>query len=200
MTEICPIDHEENQAKRISARLGLDFYINRFDHVIEFSDHKSESRPATDPELQMWMKLVPHDWLETVKSNGTLDAVPDELVGTFSYYEGLVYLNPYDLSILMSIRRFVPCTAWNELIGGKFGTFYYGDGKSASIYVSRIIPKGYILKSSFIIEDLRWHMQPGIRQMKPEIPKKNWLEMSVRLDSLICCHGIKADLVSIESL
>ena len=54
-----PLNVGEDRVKRIANRLGLHFHIDQFDHLTEHRGWKSETRPATDPELQMWNAMLP---------------------------------------------------------------------------------------------------------------------------------------------
>jgi hypothetical protein len=79
--EIEPFGREEDQFKRAAARRQLHFHIDQFGYLTEHAGCESESRVASDAELQMWHNMCPElpvpCWPRP--EIPTLDATPKEL-------------------------------------------------------------------------------------------------------------------------
>jgi len=184
--EIEPFGRDEDQLRRVSARHGLHFHINQFGYLTEHAGWKSETRPATDSELQMWQALMPDMPLwrpghEDIPDIPVLDATEGELdyalIG-----EDPFTLNAADVAVLRRMEGFTPCNDRESLQRGLIG-HYRGRGpfEPAPIYVSRVIPKGYYYRG--IIE--AWRPPEGERVLEPEMDPQLWATIALELRSLI---------------
>jgi hypothetical protein len=150
---------DNDQARRAAAREGLFFHIDKWNDIIEHRGCDSEKRPATEPELQMWRKLV-----GTIEPGRALDADVREFVSSFTG-GGPYYICADDFAVLRRDPAFDPEMAREKLLSGFFGTY-----KKASIYISRSIPKGYYLDPGRVVPELNWHPSvAATRELAPEL-------------------------------
>lgn len=123
----------------MAARHHLHFHIDQFGYLTEHAGWKSETREATDAELQMWLALCPEfppgKWppYEVPALDATQKELADCLVGSGPYT-----LNAQDAILLRTAPGFRPCLVRELLQEGILGYF-----EGATIHVSRAIPKGY---------------------------------------------------------
>lgn len=186
MKEVEPINRDEDQLRRVAARYGLHFHINQFGYLTEHRGWKSETRPATDSELQMWQAMVPEVpyWRP---GDGDVPDIPvlDATEGELAYNllgEDPFTLNAADLATLRRMEGFTPCNDRANLQRGLVGHYQArGPWGPAPIYVSRAIPKGYFYSGA--IE--RWQPSEGERVLEPEMDPQLWATVTLELRSLI---------------
>jgi hypothetical protein len=124
------IGYREENLRRIARRLGLCFHIDCWLYgtnkllghgmLTEHAGHKSETREATEPELQMWLQLIPDDF-----NPEELPANHKELEDSFQYRKG-----PFTIST----------TDFHTALQPNFDLF---DLEDKPIYVSKHIPVGF---------------------------------------------------------
>lgn len=141
-----PYNHNDIQSERVARRLGLTFHITLDGDTVEHRGYQSLVREATDPELAMWAKLVPPQWVPKGRCCYLGDAVPadraemDEIERAL-VVPGPITMNPLDFAMLRKRGRdhMDFCTDESLLRRGFQGTW-----KSESlVWVSRSIPVGY---------------------------------------------------------
>jgi hypothetical protein len=161
-----PSNHNEMQAMRIAARNGLHFHIDRNNYLTEHAGWKSETRPATEAEQSMWAALCPPEWcnIPWYDEVPSLDAIPDELVGSLYCKKGPVYLNAADIAVLRRIDGFEVCTMRELLLDRMIGTF-----EEEPIYAVREVPKGYVYLPQKKVGCLHWRPNPKVREIRPSL-------------------------------
>lgn len=140
-----PYNHNDIQSERVARRLGLTFHITLDGDTVEHRGYQSLARRATDPELAMWAKLVPPEWVP--KERGYLgDPVPAERAQMDEIERALVVpgpitMNPMDFAMLRKNGRdhMDFCTDECLLRRGFQGTWK----DESPVWVSRSIPVGY---------------------------------------------------------
>ena len=158
-----PFNHNDVQSERIARRLGFHFHITLWGDTVEHTGWKSESRKATAPEVAMWARLVPAEWVPKEGYRGesvlALVAREDEMLVALRDI-GPITMSAQDFTVLRSDGRFTPCND-RELLGrGCFGTW---EGESP-VWVSRSIPVGYYWRG--VYETVRPTRENGV----PSIP------------------------------
>lgn len=162
-TEIEVLDRDGDQLRRVANRHGLHFHIDQFGYLTTHAGHKSETREATDAELQMWRALVPGltEWLPG-KAPGevpVLDITPSELEDAI--WKGAYSLNVVDAAALRRFKEYTNRSEQERLQQEKLRQGLIGHYREAIIYVSPIIPKGYYYQG--IVESLTAnHPGPGL--------------------------------------
>jgi len=159
-----PWDSHTVRAKRIAARCHLAFHIEmspnphvRIGWLTEHAGWKSETREATEPELDMWQAM------ETAAGDLTR-ATLQELQNTLSYREGICYLNAIDLVTLRHDPEFTPELRREELQDGHVGNY-----NKLRVYLSREIPPGWAYLPDERDEQLHWKPPSGEKQVRPPI-------------------------------
>ena len=143
-----PFNHDDRQSERLARRLGFSFYINLWGDLIELPVWDHPARKATAPEVAMWAKLVPAEWVPKEGYTGgsvpSLVAREDEMLAALRV-PGPITMSAQDFAVLRSDGRFTPCND-RELLGrGCFGTW----AGESSVWVSRAIPVGYYWHGAF---------------------------------------------------
>ncbi len=140
-----PYNHNNVQSERVARRLGFAFHITLDGEIMEHQGWRSEYRRATDPELAMWAKLAPPQWVPN--EQGYLgDLVPaeraqmDEIEYALAV-PGPITMNPMDYAMLRKRGRDQMdfCTDVSLLRRGFQGTWK----DESPVWVSRAIPVGY---------------------------------------------------------
>ncbi len=181
-----PIQYKQDQSKRIAARFGLHFHIDEFGYLTEHAGWKSETRRATDEELQMWELLVP-GW----RSVKVLDVTPDELMSTLWWRTGPVYLNPLDIEPLLYIKGFEAELDREELKDGRFGKL-----ENAILYVVREVPHGYFYWNGRRVEPWHWQPPEGERTLRPELDADVQFKLQMGLEPLMIYDDVQATMKS----
>jgi hypothetical protein len=183
--EIEPINRDTDQLFRVAARHNLTFHINQFGYLVEHRGYKSEERPATDYELDMWYALVPElrPWKPGDESWDVpvLDATKGELDYALIGPDPFTF-NAADVAVMRHMVGFTPCNDRASLQRGLVG-HYQGRGpfEPAPIYVSRAIPKGYFYQGT--IE--RWQPPESERVLEPEMDPQLQATIMLELHALI---------------
>jgi hypothetical protein len=147
-----PFNHDDRQSERLAKRLGFSFYINLWGDLIELPVWDHAARKATAPELAMWAKLVPAEWVP--KEGYTGGSVPvlratDEEVLAALVAPGPITVNPEEAARIRAVgygrNCFFPCLDRELLDRGRFGTW----NDVSPVWVSRAIPVGYYWHGAF---------------------------------------------------
>lgn len=175
MKEIEPFNRDEDQLRRVAARHGLCFHINQFSYLTEHRGWKSETRQATDEEVQMWVTIFPgmpiwRPGHEDIPAVPVLDATEGELAYNL-LGDGPFTLNVADFAVLRHMEGFAPCNDRESLQRGLIGHY-----QGPPIYVSRAIPKGYFYQGA--IE--AWRPPEGERVLEPEMDPQLWATIQLR--------------------
>ena len=158
-----PFNHNDRQSERIARRLGFSFHITLWGDTVEHTGCQSEPRKATYPEMVMWARLVPAEWVPKEGYRGESVLAPvareDEMLKALRHI-GPITMSAQDFAVLRSVGRFTPCND-RELLGrGCFGTW----GDESPVWVSRSIPVGYYWRG--VYETVRPTRENGV----PNIP------------------------------
>ena len=171
------LGQDTDQLRRVANRHELHFHIDQFGYLTEHAGWKSETREATEPELQMWEILVgltKRRLDDPIRETPVLDAIPAEL-------EDVLWKGPYtlcavDFVVLRGLEGFEPCNEREKLLRGLVGHYREAEYRDADIYVSRVIPKGYFYQG--IIE--RFQPPEGERVVDPGLSAT--IEMTIGVE------------------
>lgn len=196
------IGYREENLRRVARRLGLHFHIDCWLYgtnkllghgmLTEHAGHKSETREATDAELQMWLRMIPDGF-----NPEELPATPKEVEDSFRYRKGPFTINATDFQAFRGLRdNFDPCVERVKMLTGLFGWFsmskpkdplfqiaYRGedDPDARPVYVSRQIPVGFFYEGHH--PELHYIPVPGApRQLAPEIPAELIAKVGMSLE------------------
>jgi hypothetical protein len=130
--------------------MGLHFHIDQYGQLTPHAGHKSVTREATDPELQMWHAMIPEapHWRpgDGVPPDVPVwDAVPKELEDAL--WKGVYTLHPDDAEVLRRVEGFTPIEGMGALVG---------EYREAKIRVSSFLPKGYFVEGLVAPEMTPW--------------------------------------------
>lgn len=143
-----PFNHNDRQSERVARRLGFSFHITLWGDTVEHTGWLGESRKATAPEVAMWARLVPAEWVPkegyTGESVPALVAREDEMLAALRV-PGPITMSAQDFAVLRSDGRFTPCNDRELLDRGCFGTW----NDVSPVWVSRAIPVGYYWHGAF---------------------------------------------------
>lgn len=127
------------EPERLAARHGLSFHIE-LGHVTTHAGYKSETRPATEEEMELWTALTQPD------DTGYLPATWKEIYDTLGYRTGHATISPIDFQQVIrhaTKETWEPITDADTLRAGYFGILKHTTGYGSHIHVSRAIPCGY---------------------------------------------------------
>ena len=163
--------HNEAQSERVALRLGFSFHIVD-GAVVEHRGCKSEIRPATSEEREMWAKLTPREWagIPDFKDLPSPDITVEELGRAFESRSRLT-LNPEDASTLPALLgdRFYSFTLEELVAEGCIGEMEEG---VHTVWANPLIPKGYYWRGSLkkgveYSQELLWKVESELLPFTP---------------------------------